>query len=151
VDEPGKELMSLSLQEISEFFTRYNAAFDALDGDAVAALWHSPSGIRAGEALTWWAESEPMRANMVALCDVYRQAGYVRALHRVTEYVALGANAAFVNVAWTIEGKGGRVLQSFHTGYQLQCFMSEAGQPIRVVHCTAYEENLNEIKANAAH
>ncbi|MFM2399316.1 MAG: hypothetical protein RL341_1473 [Pseudomonadota bacterium] len=141
----------MNLQEVREFFSIYNAAFDALNGEAVAALWHSPSGIRAGEDMTWWSEHAPMRRNTVALCALYRQAGYVRATHRITDHVAMGQDAAFVNVAWTIEGEGGGVLQSFSTGYNLQRFAGEAAPSIRVVLCTAYEEDLNEIKSNAAH
>ncbi|MFD2453083.1 Cif family virulence factor [Ideonella paludis] len=44
----------MSLQEVEQFVQRYQAAFNALDGDAVADLWHSPSGIadeRAGQGL----------------------------------------------------------------------------------------------------
>ncbi|MGL4576458.1 MAG: hypothetical protein ACRCV9_16860 [Burkholderiaceae bacterium] len=141
----------MSLQEVSEFFVRYNAAFDALDCDAVARLWHDASGIRSGEQTTWWPVREPMQENMRQLCEVYRQAGYVRATHRITGHVSMGADAAFVNVAWTIEGQHGRVIQSFNTGYNLQRFASEPARSIRVVLCTAYEENLSEIRANAAH
>jgi hypothetical protein len=132
----------MSLQEVTGFFTRYNTAFDALDGDAVAALWHTPSGIHSGENITWWAERAPMQANMQALCDVYRKAGYARATHRVADHVALGADGAFANVAWTIENAQGHVLQSFRTGYHLQRF---AGGAIRVVMCSAYEENLKNL------
>ena len=39
----------MSLQEVEQFFQRYEAAFNALDGDAVADLWHSPSGIALDE------------------------------------------------------------------------------------------------------
>jgi hypothetical protein len=141
----------MSLQEVSEFFAQYNAAFDALDGDAVAGLWHDVSGICSGEHVTLWPTREPMQENMRKLCEVYRQAGYVRATHRITGHVSMGANAAFINVTWTIEGQHGRVLQSFNTGYNLQRFAGKPQAPIRVVLCTAYEENLSEIRANAAH
>jgi hypothetical protein len=141
----------MRLQEVEQFFQEYNAAFDALDGDAVAAMWHDTSGICAGETITWWPAREPMRENMRELCEVYQQAGYVRAAHQITGYVPMGADAAFVNVAWTIEGTQGRVLQSFNTGYNLQRFAGNARAAIRVVLCTAYEENLNKLKEHAAH
>jgi hypothetical protein len=139
----------MSLQEAVDFFDRYNAVFDRLDGDAVAALWHTPSGIRSSEAMTWWPEREPMRANMHALCDVYRNAGYAKARHQITTHVPMGADAAFVNVAWTLERADGSVLQRFCTSYNLQRFASEAGAPVKVVHCTAYQENIQALKSHA--
>jgi hypothetical protein len=44
----------MSQQEVIQFFKQYNAAFDSLDGDAVAALWHVPSGIVDSRTVTWW-------------------------------------------------------------------------------------------------
>jgi hypothetical protein len=35
----------MSRREVLAFFRRYRAAFDRLDGDAVAALWHAPRAI----------------------------------------------------------------------------------------------------------
>jgi hypothetical protein len=135
----------MSQQEAIEFFKTYNAAFDALDGSAVAAFWHTPSGIADNRSVTWWPERAPMLANMLALCDVYRKAGYRRAVHRIEDFVPMGQNDAFANVAWMIEGEGGAVLQSFRTGYNLRRCTQEPGQPVRVVLCTAYEEELNKL------
>jgi hypothetical protein len=140
----------MSLQEVTTFFERYNTAFDALDAEAVTTLWYTPSGIRSGECMTWWSEREPMHANMSALCEVYRKAGYARAKHTIESHVPLGKDGAFVNVAWALERADGAELQRFHTGYNLQRFVSEPHQPIRVVHCTAFEENINELKSHAA-
>jgi hypothetical protein len=135
----------MSQQEAIEFFEAYNTAFDALDGDAVAAFWHTPSAIADNRSVTWWSERAPMLANMHALCDVYRKAGYRRAAHRIEDFVSLGHNDAFANVAWTIESEGGFVLQSFRTGYNLRRCTQEPGQPVRVVLCTAYEEDLKKL------
>jgi hypothetical protein len=141
----------MGLQEVTAFFESYNAAFDRLDADAVTALWHTPSGIRLGERMTWWAEREPMHANMVALCELYRKAGYARARHAIESHVPLGKDGAFVNVAWVLERSDGSELQRFHTGYNLQRFADDSGQAIRVVHCTAFEENINQLKDHATH
>ncbi len=67
-------------QEIRDFFGRYRDAFNELDGDAVADLWHTPSSITDSEAdsngkpvarVTLWSDDAPKRKNMRALCDVY--------------------------------------------------------------------------------
>lgn len=64
--------------EVLDFFDRYRAAFDTLDGDAVADLWHVPcaiAGVHASAAhgqTTWWHEDAPMRDNMRALLQAFR-------------------------------------------------------------------------------
>lgn len=137
--------------DIQRFFDRYTAAFDALDGDAVAALWHTPSGIADARGVTWWTDTAAVAANMRELCKVYRNAGYVRAQHRILDAVPMGADDAFVNVAWVIEGSGGTVLQSFRTGYQLKKPPGAAADAIRVLLCTAYEEDITQLPDHAAH
>jgi hypothetical protein len=137
--------------DIHRFFDHYAAAFNALDGDAVAARWHTPSGIADARGVTWWTDTGAVANNMRALCEVYRKAGYVRAQYRVLDVVPLGADDAFVNVAWVIEGSGGTVLQSFRTGYQLKKPPGAAADAIRLLLCTAYEEDLSTLKDHAAH
>ena len=141
----------MSLTETHAFFSRYRDAFNALDGDAVADLWHAGgSGIADSQGgcgrLTWWPHDAPMRANHHALCDVYRQAGYGRADFEIDHFVPLGADHAFARVQWTITRADGSLLQRFGTGYQLQ--RTAAGP--RVLLCTAYQEDLQEMTRHAA-
>lgn len=118
----------------------------------MAELWHTPSGIvhtRDGEAhatLTQWAEEAPMRANHRALCELYRGNGYHRTDFELIEHVALGPNSAFANVRWTLTRADGSLLQRFCTGYNL----ARLSQGPRVVLCTAYQENISEMKRHAA-
>ena len=57
----------MSHAEVQAFFEAYRDAFNRLDGDAVADLWHTPSTITSTEAeaasakLTLWSDEEPMR------------------------------------------------------------------------------------------
>ena len=84
----------MSHAEVQAFFETYRDAFNRLDGDAVADLWHTPSAItNSGEAaaqLTWWSEDEPMRANHRALYGLYRSSGYQRAEFEIANCVGLG-------------------------------------------------------------
>lgn len=141
----------MSLTEAREFFERYRAAFNRLDGDAVADLWHERSGIADHKqgvgALTWWPDDAPMRSNHRALCDLYRTLGYHSADFEILDHLAMGHCHAFVRLHWTLRRADGSVLQSFHTGYQL---MRTAHGP-RVLMATAYEEDLAEMKRHAAH
>lgn len=86
----------MSLNETVAFFDCYQAAFNALDGDAVAELWAAQSGIadrREGRArLTWWSDAEAMRDNHRALCEADRASGFARAAFE------LGAFTAFEEV-----------------------------------------------------
>lgn len=136
----------MTFSEVQAFFGRYRDAFDALDGDAVAGLWHVPSGIADAKGLTWWIAEAPMRANHRALCAVYREAGYDRAEFEIGHHEPMGRDHAFVRLRWTLRRRDGGVLQQFGTGYQLA--RTDAGP--RILLCTAYEENLKEMTPDAA-
>jgi hypothetical protein len=140
----------MSHAEVQSFFTRYRDAFNALDGDAVADLWHDASGIADSRdgcgRLTWWPDDAPMRANHRALCAVYRGANYGRADFVIDHFVPMGPNHAFARLQWTITRVDGSLLQRFGTGYQL---LRTADGP-RVLLCTAFEEDLQEMKPHAA-
>ena len=140
----------MSLQETEAFFTRYCDNFNAGNGDAVADLWHTPSMItdtREGVArVTLWSDDASLRANMHALCEVYRSAGEHRWSFELLDHVALGANHAFAQIGWTMHRPDGEVMQSFATGYQL---LRTAAGP-RALMCTAYQEDFSELKPDDA-
>ncbi len=142
----------MSREEVTQFFDDYRSSFNRLDADAVADCWHVPSGITyaakdgADAALAWWADDAPMRQNMRALCDLYRDNGYDHAAYEIETCVPMGARHAFALVHWTLKRQDGSVLQSFRTGYNL---MRTAGGP-RVVLATQFEENSHEIKTHVA-
>jgi hypothetical protein len=142
----------MSREETQTFFETYRAAFNRLDGDAVADLWCEASGIAdsggpEGTArLSWWPQDAPMRANHRALCEVYRQADYGRADFTLQQHVAMGANHAFAHLHWTITRADGSLLQQFQTGYQL---MRTASGP-RVLLAVAHQEDISEMKRHAA-
>jgi hypothetical protein len=151
----------MSLTETLKFFDSYRDAFNRLDGDAVAKLWHSCSGITdcpvAGDLaadrsdhvarLTWWPDDEPMRANHRALCELYRQADYGRADFDLEAHTPMGPAHAFAHVHWTLRRRDGSLLQQFHTGYQL---IKTANGP-KVLLAVAHQEMLSEMTSHAAH
>ncbi len=137
----------MSRTETQAFFGAYREAFNRLDGDAVADLWHAASGIadsRDGAGrLTWWPEDAPMRANHRALCEAYRQAGYGRADFEIEGHEPMGPDHAFARLRWTLRRTDGSLLQRFCSGYQL--IRSPAGP--RVLLATAYQEDLAAMQA----
>ncbi len=140
----------MSLVETQAFFEAYREAFNRLDGDAVADLWHSASGITDSLAgcgrITWWPQDAPMRANHHALCELYRNNGYHHADFQIEQHLPLGPQHAFAHLHWTLKRADGSVLQQFHTGYQL---MRTAAGP-KVLLAVAHQEDIQEMKHHAA-
>ena len=140
----------MSLQEATQFFTHYRDAFNRLDGDAVADLWHSSSGIADSSngrgRLTWWPDDAPMRANHRALCELYRHNGYDHARFDIVDHLPLGSQHCVCRLHWTLNRADDSVLQQFHTAYHL---MRTANGP-KVLLATAYEEDISEMKRHAA-
>lgn len=128
--------------EIETFFKNYAAAFNRLDGDAVAALWASPSAIASGPELTWWETHAPMADNMRRLCEVYRGASLARCEFEIVQAIPMCADNAFALLRWTLTRADGSLLQRFGTGYNLQRSQGR----IRVVFCTAFEESLQAMR-----
>jgi hypothetical protein len=122
--------------EIRDFFEHYREAFDRLDGDAVARLYAVPSGILTADGYRHWPDFASVRANMVALCELYRRNGYVAARFEPAWVLEQGPTAAVADVVWRIERDGGREPWNFHTTYNL--VRSPVGW--RVLLCTAYDE-----------
>ena len=136
----------MSREEVVGFFKAYRDAFNALDGDAVAELWHVPSGITDKQSTVWWAVDAPMRANHHALCKIYRGLNYGRADHQIRAFHPLGSDHAFADVRWTLRRRDGSVLQQFGTGYHL----IRGPRGPQVLLCTAYEEDYKEMTPHAA-
>ena len=141
-------------QETRLFFERYRDAFNELDGDAVADLWHTPSSISDSETdangkpaarVTLWTDDAPKRKNMRALCDVYMLNDFARAEFEFDHFHPLGANHAFADVHWQLWRKDGSLLQEFRTAYQL---LRTAKGP-QILMATAYEEDVASMKLAA--
>jgi hypothetical protein len=133
------------------FFETYRDAFNALDGIAVAALWHTPSGIAQDGSVTWWADAASMHDNFVALCEVYRQAGFARTEFEVTALHPLGPQFAWADVQWSIYRDDNSVLQRFRTAYHLiNTDLVHTDPGWRVLLCTAYQEDLAAMRGGAS-
>ena len=122
--------------EIRAFFERYREAFDQFDGEAVAHLYAVPSGIASDSGYTHWPTFEPIRANMVALCALYRESGYASATFVPVAFLAQGENYAVADISWNIERSGQREPWRFNTTYNLV----RTAEGWRVLLCTAYSE-----------
>jgi hypothetical protein len=123
-------------QHIRAFFEAYRNAFNDLDGQAVANLYAEPSGIAQDAVYTHWPNREPVAANMVALCDIYREKGFVRAEFEPGQYIDQGENHAVADVLWQVDWSGEQEPWRFNTTYNLV----RTPEGWRVLLCTAYSE-----------
>ena len=121
--------------EIRAFFESYKSAFDALDGEAVARLYAVPSGIASDTGYTHWPTAEPIRKNMVALCELYRENGYVSAEFAPSAFIAQGEHFGVADIEWKIRWRE-KEPSRFNTTYNLM----RSGEGWRVLLCTAYSE-----------
>ena len=121
--------------EIRTFFESYRAAFNALDGEAVARLYAVPSGIADDTGYEHWPTFEPIRKNMVALCALYRENGYVSAEFEPVAFIAQGEHFGVADLAWRI-GWREKEPSRFNTTYNVM----RTGEGWRVLLCTAYSE-----------
>ena len=122
--------------EIRDFFDRYRQAFNRLDGEAVARLFAVPSGIAHGGSYTHWGAFEPVRDNMVRLCELYRANGFREARFEEAAFIAQGEDFAVADLSWHIDRLGDLPPWTFNTSYNLM--RTAAGW--KVLLCTAYEE-----------
>ena len=122
--------------DIQAFFDRYRAAFNALDGEAVARLYAVPSGIASDTGYQHWPAYEPIRDNMVALCQLYRDNGYTEAHYQVASFLPQGEQYALADLRWSIERNADQPPWVFNTTYNLV----RTADGWRVLLCTAYSE-----------
>jgi hypothetical protein len=123
-------------REIREFFERYRDAFNALDGSAVSELYAEPSGIAQEGTYTHWPQRWQVTENMTALCNLYRDKGFVRADCEPHQFIEQGAGHAIADVEWRIQWGNGQAPWSFKTTYNLV----RTPQSWKVLLCTAYSE-----------
>ena len=130
--------------EIRALFERYRVAFDALDGEAVARLYAVPSGIASDTGYEHWATFDHVRENMVSLCQLYRENGYVAASFEQASYLEQGEHFAIADLRWNIERSNGLKPWQFNSTYNLM----RTAEGWKVLLCTAYsEKRLNAARA----
>ncbi|WP_432723813.1 hypothetical protein R0381_000776 [Jeongeupia wiesaeckerbachi] len=121
---------------IAQFFEQYRAAFNRLDGEAIAQLYAAPSGIVTDEGYTHWPDFNAVKSNMIALCTQYRDSGYLEARFAPSAFLAQGQHHAVVDVCWSIRRSTDLPPWQFNTTYNLR----HTREGWRIQLCTAYEE-----------
>ena len=123
-------------REIRKFFESYRDAFNALDGSAIAEFYAEPSGIAQDGTYTHWPERKSVVENMVALCKMYREQGFIRADFEPRQFIDQGEKYAVADVQWRIDWGSVKDPWSFKTTYNLV----RTARWWKVLLCTAYSE-----------
>jgi hypothetical protein len=124
-------------RDIAAFFESYRDAFNALDGNAVAELYAECSGIAQDGAYTHWPDRHAVARNMTALCQLYRDKGFVRADFEPQQFIDQGEKFAVVDLLWRIDWSDRQEPWRFKTTYNLV----RTGDDWKVLLCTAYSES----------
>ncbi|MBX7228038.1 MAG: nuclear transport factor 2 family protein [Burkholderiaceae bacterium] len=122
--------------EIIKFFQAYRDAFNTLNGGAVAMLYAEPSGIAQDGRYTHWPNRVPVQENMEALCQMYRNKGFVRADFELGQFIDQGEQFAVADLQWQIDWDRDQDSWRFRTTYNLVY----TGKGWKVLLCTAYTE-----------
>jgi hypothetical protein len=123
--------------DLRQFFESYRGAFNALDGHAVSRHYAEPSAIAQGGSLTVWPTQAAVAENMVALCRMYKDRGFVEAEFDPVQFVTQGTDYAFVDLRWSIKWSTTPEPWVFSTSYNLV----RRPEGWRVILCTAYAED----------
>jgi len=106
--------------DIFDFFAKYKAAFNQLDGVAVALLYRVPSVIVDDERYTIWDTYGKIESNMVALCEIYRQHKFQETDFEINHFILQNENFAVVDMRWTISHTDTSPPNVFNTTYNIQ-------------------------------
>ena len=133
-------------RDIRAFFESYRDAFNALDGAAVADLYADQSGIAQDAIYTYWPSRQLAADNMIALCKLYQEKGFVRADFKAGQFIDQGKSHAVAGIVWQIDWNAGQEPWRFKTTYNLV----RTAQGWQVLLCTAYSEAALHKAASAA-
>jgi hypothetical protein len=128
--------------DIQQFFNSYRESFNRLDGSRVSAHYQVPSMISNASSEGLFMDADAIMANNDALCNIYRDNGFIRADY--TENISLeqGENFYLADLQWTIQWRD-KPAQQFNTTYQLvrRGQKSDADERTwKIEHVTAYSE-----------
>lgn len=127
--------------DIRQFFDGYRESFNRLDGDSVTAHYQVPSMISSAASEGLFCDAASLAANNNALCNMYRENGFLRADYTENICLEQGDNFYIADLQWTIQLKD-KPRQQFNTTYQLarRGVGGTAGSPWKIEHVTAYSE-----------
>ncbi len=123
--------------EIRQFFDAYRDAFNRLDGRAISAFYQVPSMISSTSGPGLFADADALIANNEKLCELYRNAGFIKTEYRECASIPQSDSFVVVDLEWSIH-RTEKSPQVFNTTYQL--VRRDDKSPWKIEHVAAYSE-----------
>ena len=98
--------------ELRDFFAAYMAAFEAVDGTRIAALYHEPTLTLRGDGSVHCLHSrEELARFFQGVVDAYAREGTRAWSYADLEVRSLGGRSALATMKWAMRGADGGVMR----------------------------------------
>ncbi|MCW8091998.1 hypothetical protein [Alteromonas sp. ASW11-130] len=105
---------------MEELFRNYTAAFDALNGNAIASLYRLPCAISDADGVQTYTEKSALVAKFSANCKTMESIGYQKALFNILDRQELSSEEMVVNIAWrVVTGRSNIDFRSLYLCHQI--------------------------------
>jgi hypothetical protein len=108
------------IASVSDFFSRYNAAFATVDGDRIAALYNLPTVTMRGDGSIHCMQSRAELAQFFqGVVDGYHRDGYRDGRFENLQVVPIGGRSVLATMDWALLRADGSVLRAWRQSYNL--------------------------------
>jgi hypothetical protein len=106
--------------EVRGFFEEYAKAFDSIDGNRIAALYHMPTLTMRGDASIHCLQSRKELARFFqGVADTYYKEGYRNGSFNNLQVVPIGGRSALATLDWELRRGDGSVIREWRQSYNV--------------------------------
>jgi hypothetical protein len=106
--------------EIQGFFEEYSKAFEAIDGNRIAALYYMPTVTMRGDASIHCLQSrEELARFFQGVADTYYKDGFRNGGFGNLEVVPIGERSALATMDWKLRRGDGSVIREWRQSYNV--------------------------------
>ena len=105
---------------VRHFFEDYRAAFDAVDGARIAALYHAPTiTMRADGSIHCLESSDALAEFFQRVAERYVAEGYRASRFRIVDLTPIGTASALATLDWELLREDGSLIRSWRQSYNI--------------------------------
>jgi ketosteroid isomerase-like protein len=106
--------------DVRAFFDRYKDAFDAIDGQRIAALYHIPTVTMRGDGSIHSLQSRQELARFFqGVADDYQKDGYAGGRFDELQVSSIGGRSALATMDWQMQRRDGSLIRKWRQSYNL--------------------------------
>ncbi len=106
--------------EIRGFFEEYAEAFDSIDGNCIAALYHMPTVTMRGDGSIHCLQSrEELARFFQGVADTYYKDGYRSGRFKDLQVTPIGERSALATMDWELQRADGSVIRAWRQSYNV--------------------------------